>query len=68
MLYSHHKNKMATAITGPPKGLEIIKATYGIPSLLVDVTKQTQEMVKNNRKIEFIKKDLVPLINKLPIG
>ena len=53
MLYSHHKNKMATPITGPPKGLEIIKATYGIPELLVDVTKQTQAMVKNNRKIEF---------------
>jgi hypothetical protein len=40
--------------TDPPKGLVIVKATYGIPELLVDVTKQTQAMVKNDSKLEFL--------------
>jgi hypothetical protein len=53
MLYSHHSNNMASAITGTPKGLVIVKASYGTSAHVVDVTKETQKMVKKDRKIDF---------------
>jgi hypothetical protein len=56
MLYSHHNNNMASAITGTPKGLEIVQAFYGTYGTgnVADVTKETQKLVKKDRKIDII--------------
>jgi hypothetical protein len=44
MLYSHHNKKMSDK---PPKGLEILQASYGAQGATEDVTKQTQKLVQN---------------------
>ena len=44
MLYSHHNKKMADK---PPKGLEVLQASYGAQGATEDVTKQTQKLIQN---------------------